>query len=279
MTILITGARGAVGAGLLRRLHGHEVRAASRVPEQLGVPAVELDLSRPETFAPALAGVRGVFLYAEPAGITELLHAAESEGVEQIVLLSSAAVAESGTDALAHHHLLVEQAVLAANVRTTLLRPGAFDSNALGWCEPIRTGRPVEQAYPDARIAPIHAEDIVDVAELAITTDKLDGQAITLVGPESLSFREQLAILGDLLGRRIEITELTHEQGLAQLSRYMPAPAAESLLGYWAASLDGPASTTDAAERITGIPGRTFRTWATENLAAFRRNLVSAEGA
>ncbi|HEY4007350.1 MAG TPA: NAD(P)H-binding protein [Pseudonocardia sp.] len=279
MTTLITGARGEVGSGLLRRLHaaGHDLRAASRAPEQVevrtGVPVVPLDLADPATFAPALAGVTAVFLYAEPAGITELLADAAEAGVERIVLLSSASVAEPGgdTDPLAHHHLVVERALLRAPVgNTVLLRPGAFASNALNWARPIRAGEPVELAYPDARTAPIHAEDIVDVAELALTGDKLDGQAIALVGPESLSFREQLAVLAELLGRHIELRELTHGQAAARMAQHMPAPVAESLLGYWARSLDGPASTADSAERITAR-ARPFATWARDHLATFRR--------
>jgi uncharacterized protein YbjT (DUF2867 family) len=209
MTILITGARGTVGSGVLRRLHGLglDLRASSRDPEQLdvpaGVPVTALDLAKPETFGPALAGVTDLFLYAEPTGIDALLAAASDTGVERVVLLSSSAVTDPGAEheTLARHHLLVERALLATPLAHTLLRPGAFASNALGWSHAIRAGGPVEQAYPDARVAAIHPEDIVDVAEIALTTHSLDGRAIALTGPESLSFREQVPVHAALLGR------------------------------------------------------------------------------
>jgi uncharacterized protein YbjT (DUF2867 family) len=279
MTTLITGARGTVGDGLLRRLHalGLHVRAASRAPDRLdpppGVAVVALDLADPATFAPALAGVTGMFLYAEPAGIHKLLAAAIDAGVQRVVLLSSDSTTEPNaeTEPLARHHLTVERALLAAPIPATVLRPGAFATNALVWSGRIRSGQPIEQAYPDARIGPIHPEDIVDVAALALRTDDLTGQAITLSGPEPLSFRDQLAILGELLDRPIEVRELTREQAYRRMTEHMPAPVVESLLNYWARALANPMSADDSATRITGRPARTFRTWAAEHLDAFKQ--------
>ncbi|HEX4250306.1 MAG TPA: NAD(P)H-binding protein [Pseudonocardia sp.] len=277
MTILITGARGTIGSGLLRRLHGRglDVRASGRDPEQLavpaGVPVTALDLSGPHTFGPALTGVTDLFLYAEPVGIDALLAAASAAGVKRVVLLSSDAVTEPHAERqpLARHHLAVERALLAAPLTSTLLRPGAFAGNALGWSTAIRAGGPVEQAYPDARTAPIHPEDIVDVAELALTEHTLDGRAISLTGPEPLTFRDQVAVLAELLGRPIELRELTREQATERMGRYMPAPVVQSLLNYWAGALGGLADGEDSVRRITGRPGRTFRQWAGEHLAAF----------
>lgn len=277
MTTLVTGARGTIGAGLMHRLHarGLPVRAASRDPDRLdpppGVAVTTLDLADPATFAPALAGVTRMFLYAEPAGIHQLLAAAIDAGVERVALLSSDATTEPNaeTEPLARHHLTVERALLATPIAATVLRPGAFASNALVWSGRIRAGQPIEQAYPDARTGPIHPEDIVDVAALALSTDDLTGEAITLSGPEPLSFRDQLAILGELLGRPIEVRELTREQAYRRMTDHMPVPVVESLLNYWAQALVHPTPTVHSAERITGRPARTFRDWAAEHLDAF----------
>ncbi|MER5425990.1 SDR family oxidoreductase [Streptosporangium roseum] len=63
MTILVTGSRGGVGRSLvtLLRSRGLDVRAASRAPGGLdlpaGVPAVTCDLTDPGTFPPALKDV------------------------------------------------------------------------------------------------------------------------------------------------------------------------------------------------------------------------------
>ena len=278
MTILITGVRGGVGAGLLHRLHtsGADVRAASRAPEKTtppaGVRTVALDLTDTSTFAPALAGVTDMFLYAEPAGIEPLLETAVAAGVRRVVLLSSDSVTLENAEhnALARHHLLVERVLEAAPVTTTVLRPGGFATMTLDWADAVRTGSPIEQAYPDARLDVVHPEDIVDLARLALTTDKLDDQTVTLGGPEMLSFRDQARVLGDLLGRDVELREASHEQATGQLSKHIPAPLAAGVLDYWAQLPGNRTEASRSTHQITGHPGRTFRQWATENLDLFR---------
>jgi uncharacterized protein YbjT (DUF2867 family) len=277
MTILITGARGGIGRRLVHRLHaaGHDVRAASRVPEKAelpaGVPAVPLDLVAPATFAAALEGVHDVFLYAEPASIGELVDAAAAADVRRVVLLSSDSVALCDEhNPLARHHLLVEQALRTAPFTATILRPGGFATMALGWAEFIRAGEPVEQAYPEARLDVIHPEDIADIAELALTTGDLDGETISLGGPEVLSFRDQVRTIGELLGREIDVREPTRERAAEQMTSHVPAALVDAVLDYWA-QLPGDRDPRSSAAQITGRPGRTFREWATENLVAFQR--------
>ncbi|MFD9380520.1 NAD(P)H-binding protein [Streptomyces sp. NPDC059999] len=277
MTVLVTGARGRIGRAVVDRLHatGTAVRAASATPADLAVPAgvdtVELALNRPETFAAALAGIRRVFLYPEPAGIHELVEAAGSAGVEHVVLLSSASVLAPGadTDPLASHSLRVERALADAPFTVTLLRPDAFAGNALGWAHPIGRRQPVRLAHPDAALAPIHPDDIADIAVRALTGDDLAGRAITLTGPRSLTFREQLAVLSDVLGRDIPVEEITRAEAEREMGRYMPAPVVGSLLDLWAAATVTPVALADTTETLFGTPARTFARWARENAAAF----------
>jgi uncharacterized protein YbjT (DUF2867 family) len=271
MTILITGARGTVGSGVLQRLHaaGHRLRASSREPDRLAVPegveTVQLDLAKPETFK--LDGVSRVFLYAEPGSIDEFVRAAEAAGVERVVLLSSSAVlSPTAMDSpLGRHHLLVERALLRSGIPVTILRPDAFAGNALGWLPAIRAGGPVEQAYPEAAVAPIHEDDIADVAALALTGDRLAGQALTLTGPRSISLREQIHIVAQRLGRDVRVRELTRAEAEEQMARFMPAEFVTSLLDFWAGAVAGPATVSDA-ERVTGKPARAFEQWADERL-------------
>lgn len=277
MTMLVTGARGNVGSRVLNRLHaaGHALRASSRKPSDLSVPkgveTVTLDLNDAGTFAPALAGVTKVFLYAEPEGIKDLLKAAEAAGVEHIVLLSSNTVVlpDAMDDPLALHHSLVEKALVDSGLSYTILRPGAFAGNALGWSYPIQGNQPIEQAYPEAQVATVHEDDIADVAVVALTEGSLAGQAVTLTGPESLTFREQLSIIAELLGRDIPVRELSREEAAEKMGKFVPAPILTSLLNQWKSAVGKPADTSETAERITGKPARTFRLWVEENLGAF----------
>ncbi|MFI5805800.1 SDR family oxidoreductase [Streptomyces sp. NPDC051561] len=277
MSVLITGARGQVGQGVLGRLaaSGFPVRAASARPAELAVPdgveTVEMVLDRPETFGAALDGVRQVFLYPEPAGIDELIKAAEAAGVEHVVLLSSAAVL--GPDAETHpigsHNLRVERALADSTLTVTVLRPDAFASNSLGWAWPIGQSMPVALAYPDARIAPIHPDDIADIAAEALTGGTLAGRTVTLTGAESLSFREQLAILSDETGREIPVERISRGEAEQQMGKYLPDRMVTALLDLWASAQDGPAEIADTTASLLGQPARSYRQWARENAAAF----------
>jgi uncharacterized protein YbjT (DUF2867 family) len=248
------------------------VRASSRQPERLDVPngveTAQLDLAKPDTFDAALRGVARVFLYAEPEGIDEFVRAAQAAGVTHIVLLSSSAALSPTAldDPLGRHHALVERALLESGIPVTILRPDAFASNAFGWLEAIRVGGPVEQAYPDANVAPIHEDDIADVAVVALTEDRLVGQAITLTGPRSMSLCEQISVVADRLGRDIVVRELTRAEAEAKMAQFMPAEFVASLLDFWASAIGEPATISDA-EQVTGKPARTFEQWVDEHLA------------
>ncbi len=73
-TILVTGATGTVGSFLVRKLGAAGVPARALVRsrekaeavERLGLEAVVGDLDKPETLAPALAGIERVFLLSAP---------------------------------------------------------------------------------------------------------------------------------------------------------------------------------------------------------------------
>ncbi|MFG2990898.1 NAD(P)H-binding protein [Streptomyces sp. NPDC048257] len=277
MTILVTGARGQIGRAVVDRLHsaGLAVRAASAHPTELTVPAgvetAELALDRPETFAAALRGVRQVFLYPQPAGIHDLVKAAEAAGVEHVVLLSSSSVLapDAENDPLASHSLRVERALAGSGLTVTFLRPDAFASNSLGWARLIGRSLPVQLAYPDAHIAPIHPEDIADIAVTALTGDSLTGRSLTLTGSESLTFREQLAVLSETLDRPVPVEQITRAEAAEQMGRHMPAPMVSALLDLWEAAGHGPAAIGETTRSLLGVPARTYRQWARENAAAF----------
>lgn len=237
MTTLITGATGAIGASLVRRLSskGHAVRAGSRDPRRVArsdSEVVELDLAAPDTFDDALKFVDRVFLYAEPSAIGQFVESAERAAVRRIVLLSSDSVevVDPASNALAQHHGDVEKALARGAFGTAVLRPGTFATMTLGWATFVRSEVPVEQAFWEARVDIIHPEDIADVAEVALAKDEFDGSIIPLGGPEMLSFHDCLQVLESLLGRDLEYREPSREQAAARLVDHVPAPLIDALL-------------------------------------------------
>lgn len=278
MLTLVTGCRGRVGSTLVSLLHrgGHAVRATSRKPAGLslpaGVPAVACDLGDPTTFAAALEGVGAVFLYAEPSHVDDFLAAARTAGVGHIVLLSSSAVLtpDAASNPIAASHHAVEEALTASPLTTTLLRPGAFAGNAHQWSAAFRGGHPVALPYPLSQTSPIDETDIAEAALAVLTDTRFQGAAYHLTGPESLTATEQVELLAAASGTPVTVNAVSPEAWKESVSSFVPAEIAEGLLGYWAATDGSPAEVTGDTEKLTGSPARTFGAWAAEHAAAFR---------
>jgi uncharacterized protein YbjT (DUF2867 family) len=277
MTVLVTGASGHVGRAVLDALvaAGQDVRASSRDANSLELPdsvaKVSIDLEKPETLEGALDGVDRVFLYARPQGIDEFVKAAEVAGVRHVVLLSSAATLEphSETSRIAALHRAVEHALAAASFGETLLNPGAFATNALGWARDVADGV-VRTAYPDARIGAIHEKDMADVAARVLIDGSHVGEALALTGPEAISFREQAAILADVLGRPLEVEELTPAQAAEQMAALgWPPEVPVEVLRAVERTTREPSLVTDVVRQVTGAAPRTFRQWAEDHRADF----------
>ncbi|RSD21902.1 NAD(P)H-binding protein [Amycolatopsis eburnea] len=277
MTILVTGARGNVGRAVLEELvsAGQDVRAASRDATTLDVPdgvaKVSADLEDASTLDAALDGVSAVFLYTRPQGTEGFAKAAEAAGVRHVVLLSSAATLEpeSAQSRIARLHHAAEEALAAASFASTVLHPGAFATNTLGWRADIREGV-VRTAYPDSRIGAIHERDIAAVAARVLIDGSHAGQSLALTGPEPISFREQAAVLADVLGRPLPVEELTPEQAAERMVALgWPPEVPPDVLRVWARTLREPSPVTDVVHKVTGHAPRTFRQWAEDHHTDF----------
>lgn len=262
MTILITGARGSIARALLDQLRAADLphRIASRTPLESGVV---VDFDRPQTLQPALDGVDKVFVYAAE-GLPNLVRAAEAAGVERFVLVSSLTNAMPNADRnpIAAHHLAAERTLTDSTIAATFLRPGTFATNSSWWADSIRSEGVVRLPYPEARLDSIHEADIADVAFAALTEDGHQGQAYALTGPEHLTAREQVGLIGAAIGRELGVEDLDR----ATAEQYMPAPVLDML----AASQQGPLQAWPSSVDITGRPSRTFAQWAVDHADDFR---------
>lgn len=275
MTMLVTGASGNVGQQVVKLLlaQGEAVRVSSRNPENKHFPqdveVVQADLNQSESLPGLLKGVHKVFLYAQPEGVSEFTRAAQSAGVQTLVVLSSSSVAHSD-DFNAQRHRAVEVAIEEAGFDWTFLRPGAFAGNCRRWAPAIRHQGVVRLPYPQAHSTPIHEQDIAEVACKALTTSELQGQAPLLTGPASLTQVELVETIGQVLDKPIRFEELSPDQARVQMAQYMPAPYVEMLLSYWAEADGKPGPVSPDFERISGHSGRSFRTWVQDHLDDFR---------
>ncbi|EYF01059.1 Hypothetical protein CAP_8772 [Chondromyces apiculatus DSM 436] len=258
---------------LLQR--GQRVRAMTRKPDKAGLPAgVELvsgDLAQPETLPAVLAGVDRVYLFPVVENTEASLARMREAGVSRVVVLSSLSVEHSapGQSALGDYHLAIERAVEASGIPWTHLRPGAFAGNTLEWARSIRAEGVVRAPYGEAQQTPIHEADIAAVAVAALLDEGHAGAKYPLSGPAAISRVAQVRAIGEAIGRDLRFEEISPEAWRAQVSAFMPAGIIDTLLAYWAASVETPDPVYPDVEKVLGRPPRTFAQWAADNAKAF----------
>jgi uncharacterized protein YbjT (DUF2867 family) len=276
--ILVTGATGNVGRELVRVLaeDGEEVMALIRRDEDrarlpAGVKGLVGDLNRPETIAPALSGVRGAHLLAGYEGLVELLVAMRDAGVRRVTLQSSSSVpAGDMSNAVARYHILSEQAIRDSGLAWTFIQPNSFMTNTLRWLPQMRAGDTIRLPFADVPIATIDPADIAEVAAAALTTDRHEGRAYRVSGPESLLPAEQVAILGRVLGRDLRLEPMSNDEARAEMSASMPAEYVDAFLRFFVDGTIDESTVLPTVEQVLGRPPRRFEDWARAHADAFR---------
>ncbi|WP_055751839.1 NmrA family NAD(P)-binding protein [Frankia sp. AvcI1] len=295
---LVTGATGNIGRELVDALAaaGQPVRALTRRGELPARPApsasspspasspceesstsraplevVRGDLDRPETLAGPLAGVRGMFLLPGYRDMPGVLAEARRAGVEHVVLLSgSSAASGDRSNAVTDYMVRSEEAVAAAGVPWTVVRPFAFMSNTLRWLPQLEAGDEVREPFPDAPAAVIDPADIAAVAARVLTAPGGQAGAIhTVSGPQSLLPAERLRLLAERLGRPLRLVALGPDEARAELDRTMPAQYAAAMADFY---LDGSLDESPVlptVEALLGRPPRTYAQWLDTHAAEF----------
>jgi len=280
--ILVIGGTGTVGRQVVAQLvaAGAPVRAMTRNPEAANLPAqaqvVRGDLTVPETLDDCLAGVDKVFLVwtAPPSGVAAALQRI-TQSARRIVYLS--APLKTPHPLFQQPNLLrsmfeqIERTIETSAAEWTFLRPGMFAANALLWWAPqVRAGDVVRWPYLGVPTAPIDERDIAAIGVRALLEDGHAGAEYVLTGPQALTHTEQIATIGEVVGRSLRAQEITPDEARRELLRIGPLPAVNMLLSAWEAAAGHPAWMTTTFTEITGAPAKSFRTWVTDNAAAFR---------
>lgn len=270
MRILVTGATGQVGRHLVRQLldAGHHVRALTRRPESADLPAgteiVGGDLAD-------LTSVGGIFRDVDAAHLitfggdwfeplpngAELAKLAEVSGVRRATVLGGwdASTVESGLDETA--------------IDWALLSPLEFMANTLAWSDEIRAHGTVSTMATFASAA-VHEADIAQVAASLLTAERPPSGNHFISGPEALTPAERTAILAEVTGRPISFVELDEAAERARLqAQGQDADDIEFAVQLATNPPDVAHVVRDTVPELTGKPGRTYRTWAEENVAAF----------
>jgi uncharacterized protein YbjT (DUF2867 family) len=259
----------------------------TRRPEAAALPAgVEIvsgDLTVPESLDLALRDVSAVFLVWTAAGATvPAVVQRLATCVRRVVLLSSPHQTPhpffQQPNPMAALHADIERQIAAAGIESTIVRPGMFASNALGWwADSIRRAGVVRWPYGAAETAPIDERDIAAVAARALCDDRHGGEDYVVTGPESLSQVEQVNAIGAAIGRSIRFEELSPDDFRREMAGRWPSLVVDMLLAAWGAAIGRPAFMTSTVSDVVGSAPRTFQQWATDHAAAFLERPAASE--
>jgi nucleoside-diphosphate-sugar epimerase len=242
--ILVTGASGFIGRALVAELAntGHSVRAAMRQPADVFPRSVEViavsDLTRPLEWRPLLKNVETVvhlagIAHAGPEiaeqtydrvnrlATAELASAAKAVGIGQLIFMSSIR-AQSGpvsteilretdaphpTDAYGRSKLAAEDAVRAAGVPFTILRPvliygPGVKGNFARLMKLARGAWPLPLGLCRNRRSLLARRNLIDAIHLALASPSTRGETYVVADPMPLTLTEIVTALRAGEGRR-----------------------------------------------------------------------------
>lgn len=278
MTILVTGATGAIGRQVVEQLarRGAQVRAfvrdSSKANFPAGVDVVQGDLLDVDSLRSAFSGVSTLFLLNavvadEYTQALVALNAAREAGIERIVYLS---VIHSDVYVNVPHFagkFGVERMIEQMGLHATILRPAYFMSNDLTVKDVISGYGVYPMPIGSKGLAMVDTRDIAEVAAIELLRRAqsplpLPPERINVVGPDTLTGPAVAAIWTDVLGRRIDYPgddTAAFEQNLRQ---FMPSwMAFDMRLMSERFIADGMVPEAGDVERLTALLGRPLRSY------------------
>lgn len=265
-SILLTGVTGTVGREVAKALTQRNVpfQAASYHITEVGEGKVYLDLSKPETFLPALSGIEKIFLIRPPQladakkYFYPFVQAAKQQGVEQIVFLSAMG-AERQKFA---PHTKIEKYIRDAQIGYTFLRPSFFMQNLVtAHLDEIRQDDTIYLPSGKGKTSLIDARDIGEAGAVSLLDEQHVNKAYTLTGTQSLSYYEVAKIFTEVLGRQITYANPSLFQFRKRmLAKGVPGQYVSVMLGvYLIAMLGVPRAVTPDLGTLIGHAPKTMR--------------------
>lgn len=263
--ILITGGTGKTGRRVAERLQqrGLPVRIGSRS----GQPP--FDWNDPSTWPAAVQGASAIYLTYYPdlaipgsvEQVSEFVALARQSGVRQIVLLSGRGEEEAQR---------AERVVQASGLEWTIVRASWFSQNFSEnyLLDAVLSG---EVFLPAGDVGEpfVDADDIAEVASLALSENGHHGQIYEVTGPRLLTLAEAIAEIARASGRDLRFVQVTPEEYVAALeAEGVPADFVWLVNYLFTTVLDGRnAALTDGVQRALGRPPQDFAEYARETAA------------
>jgi len=271
----ITGASGQLGQlvidDLLTRVAPAGIVALVRDPAGLsrladrGVVVRPFDYDRPETLAPALAGVDRLLLISSSAvgkrvpQHRAVIEAAKAAGVGHIVYTSILRAPDSPME-LAGEHRETEAAIVVSGLAYTILRNGWYTENYTASAAPAVQHGVLAGSAGNGRISGASRADYAAAAATVLADGGTADRVIELAGDDAFTLDQFAAAIGEIAGRPVvyrDMPEADYRQMLEGVG--LPAPVAAMLAESDAKAAQG--SLYDDGRALSRLIGRPTTPW------------------
>ena len=261
--IAITGASGAIGGRIARRLseRGFPLRLVardpSRAPDLPNTQVAAASYSDRDSMIKALTGIGTLFMVSAHEAIdrldqhTQAVEAAAAAGVRKIVYLSFLGASPEATFVLARQHYHTEQLIKETGADFVFLRDALYTDVV-----PLLVGSDhvIRGPAGQGRAGFVARDDVAEAAAAVLASTGHDGNTFDLTGPESIDLEEAAERLGRFIGRDVTYHNETEPEAYASREVYgAPDWEVEGWVTSYLAIAKGEMDlTSDAVARLTG---------------------------
>jgi NAD(P)H dehydrogenase (quinone) len=246
-TILVTGASGQLGRGVVQALLGRQaatVIAGSRTPDQLtdlqnlGALTRRVDFDDPASLETAFIGIGRLLIIStdrlDPPGLRQKQHraalqAALQAGVEHISYTSMPNPREAEAIPFAEDHVDMESALQASGISHTVLRNSWYQENLLAFLPQVVAAGTWFTAAGDGRISYVARQDAAEAAAASVLSTDPSG-IHDIAGPDALSVDDIAAVARATLRRPLAVEHVAPERLAFELARLGIAAATVAML-------------------------------------------------
>jgi NAD(P)H dehydrogenase (quinone) len=283
-TLLVTGASGQLGRGVINHLldtlkvPASRIIAATRTPANLadlaarGVVVRAADFNDPQSLAKAFAGAdRALVISTNELAVQgkrreqqlAAVAAAKQAGVAHLLYTSMPNPDPGSPVVFAPDHYDTEQAIKASGIAYTIFRNGWYDENLFMALPQILASGQWYTSAGDGAIAYGTRDDFAAAIAAGLASDTSESATYTLTGPKAYTAAEVAAFVTEVTAKPIQVIQLSDEaltEGMK--SAGLPESFAKVLVSFDVAARVGDLSmVTDAVEKLSGrqpLPLRQF---------------------
>lgn len=167
---------------------------------------------------------------------------------------------------MASYHHDSEEAVKGSDADWTVVRPCSMQSNVLRWKDQI-DGGVIRAPFDYVAVAVIDPSDVAAVLATALTEARHASRTYRVSGPEALTPGDQVAIVAEVLERRLRFEVVPDGEARATLSVQLGQAYADAQFDIFRDHPQYESGIQPTVEQILGRPPGPLRGWLERNRA------------